>query len=70
MSRLNPDCPICKGIGWYEAPNYSGFVPTVEPTPCPTCNQVQAPTKGEAAALVICFVVIALFLFASYGVAR
>lgn len=70
MSKLNPDCPICRGVGWYEAPYHSDFTPRIEIQPCPDCHELSAPSKAELAALVIAFVVLALFLFASYGVAR
>ncbi len=70
MTRLDPGCPICKGIGWYEAPNYSGFVPTIEPTPCPNCHNLTTPTKYEVVCLALGFLIIAVFLLTHYAGAR
>jgi len=70
MTRLDPGCPICKGIGWYEAPNYSGFTPTIEPTPCPTCHELTKPTKSEVICLALGFLVLIVFLTTHYAGVR
>ena len=64
MSRLNPHCPICKGIGWYEAPYYSDFEPRVELHPCPQCHELEAPTKGELVFMAVCFLTLLVTLLA------
>ena len=60
MSRPNPYCPICHGIGWHEAPYHSNFEPRLEIQPCPECNQVKGSATGclLVTALVVGFIVL------------
>jgi|GEM_PF-5871082 len=62
MTKLNPNCPICQGIGWYQAPYYSDFGPRVEMYPCPECHDLQAPTKAEGILMAVGFAVIFIAL--------
>lgn len=42
-----PDCRICHGMGWYEAPVHSPeFEPRIDLTPCPNCNPVEGTPLG------------------------
>ena len=70
MSKLNPNCPRCKGIGWYEGPDYSSLLPSIEMHPCPDCHDLRTPTKVEVTLLAMGFALIFLFLLFSYGVQR
>ena len=70
MSKLNPDCPICRGVGWYEAPYHSDFTPRIEIQPCPDCHELVAPSKGEVTLLAVGFALLFLFLVFSYGGGR
>ena len=46
MSQPRQDCPICKGLGWYESPNYGNFSPNLDVFPCPECNEVEGSGMG------------------------
>jgi hypothetical protein len=69
MSRLqtpDPDCPICRGRGWYEGPTYDPhFGWQTGPTPCLDCNPVEPPTRSEV--LLLAFAFIALFVLMLWG---
>lgn len=61
---MTSPCPLCKGKGWFETGLY-GL--ENDPQPCPECNPVIAPTRGELAALAVCLLaLIALIAVASW----
>lgn len=37
----DPQCPVCRGTGWYESPSYGNFAPQIDIFPCPDCNEVE-----------------------------
>jgi hypothetical protein len=51
----NSSCPICQGRGWYEAPYYGHFQPSIEPQACPDCNPVEGSATG--CLLLLAFVI-------------
>lgn len=59
MTRPDPACPVCRGLGWYQAPYYGDFQPRMESWPCPTCNPVDPISHGGCALVVGLF---ALFI--------
>ena len=58
----SPDCPICHGIGWHEAPVSDHFEPRLEIKPCPDCCSATPLTRGEALALTFIVLVFVAFL--------
>jgi hypothetical protein len=53
MTTINPNCPTCKGRGWYEGPYYSDFQPRLETLRCPKCNPITEVSNAGCLAVVL-----------------
>lgn len=60
--RPNPYCPVCHGLGWYQAPHYGDFEPRMEAWPCPDCNPVDPISRVGCALVVAIFAMLIAFL--------
>lgn len=41
MTRPDPACPYCKGLGHYESPVLDDFEPRLDLVRCESCNPVE-----------------------------
>ena len=55
----DPQCPLCKGIGWYESPSYGNFAPRIDVYPCPDCNKVE-PIGHTGCLLTVALLAVAI----------
>jgi hypothetical protein len=61
--KPDPQCPVCKGLGWYQGPSYGNFAPEIDIFPCPDCNEAE-PIGRTGCLLAVAFLAIVIALVA------
>jgi len=57
--HTNPDCPICRGRGWYESEYLDAGIQIL---PCPECNPVDTGSGPVALLIIVLLALLAGFV--------